>query len=253
MAITVVNFYDYRNIHCGKTQEVWEEIVKKVGDGEKLFIVTLNSQIFIRAQKDFTYARSIKKSNFIIPDGAGIVWALKKHCRIHTDRITGIDTMLHLCYESTRKNWSVFLLGTKYEIIKKAAANLKALNVNVVGYHHGYFKDNNEVREQIEKLKPDLVFVAMGIPRQEEWIVNNMDLPFKLAMAVGGSIDVIAGAKRRAPIWMQKLQLEWLYRWLSEPIKRSRVPIELTKFFFKVILDGRKNISICSKSNPSSN
>jgi len=94
------------------------------------------------------------------------------------------------------------LLGAKPDVVKLAAERLVEHSVDVVGYHHGYFTDETPSRE-IERLKPDLLFVGMGAPRQELWIHDHIDLPFKLAMGVGGSFDVIAGVKKRAPKFLQ--------------------------------------------------
>ncbi len=230
-------FYSYPLI-CGKADELHNFLVQSIEEGRKLFVVTLNSQIFLRAQQIPDYDEALRNATFHLPDGAGVVWALKKHCGVKTDRVPGIDTMLYLCQEARLRKWKVYLLGARPDVVKKAAEKLSSSGVNIVGYHHGYFEDQTPANE-IEKLKPDLLFVGMGAPRQELWIYQHMNLPFKLAMGVGGSFDVIAGVKKRAPKLFQRLRLEWFYRWLTEPIARSRVPVDVMKFFFKVVLDGK--------------
>ncbi|MEJ5256992.1 MAG: WecB/TagA/CpsF family glycosyltransferase [Fervidobacterium sp.] len=235
--MTEIKFYNYP-ILCGKADEVRNYLIEQIENGKKLFIVTLNSQIFLRAEQIPDYMKALRKADFHLPDGAGIVWAIKKHCNIKSDRIPGIDTMDYLCDEAVKRNWTVYLLGAKPDVVKKAADILKKRGVKIVGYHHGYFEDQTPAKE-IQKLKPDLLFVGMGAPRQELWIAQHMHLPFKLAMGVGGSFDVIAGVKKRAPVFFQKMRLEWFYRWLTEPISRSRVPVDVMKFYFKVVLDGK--------------
>ena len=232
-----VKFYDYP-VLCGKADEVRNHLIRLIEKGEKLFVVTLNSQIFLKAEQIPDYTEALKKASFHLPDGAGVVWAIKRHCNIDTDRIPGIDTMEYLCNESIKRGWSVYLLGAKPDVIKKAAEVLKSRGVKVVGYHHGYFEDQAPANE-IRKLKPDLLFVGMGTPRQELWIYQHHNLPFKLAMGVGGSFDVISGVKKRAPKLFQKLRLEWFYRWLNEPIARARVPLDVMKFYFRVVRDGK--------------
>ncbi|MGC8902064.1 MAG: WecB/TagA/CpsF family glycosyltransferase [Fervidobacterium sp.] len=232
-----VFFYSYPLI-CGKVEELHKYLLTSIQEGKKLFVVTLNSQIFLRAQQLPDYDEALKHATLHLPDGSGVVWAVKKHCKINTDRVPGIDTMIYLCNESKKHNWKVYLLGAKPDVVKKAAQRLKESGVNIVGYHHGYFEDQTPAKE-ITKLKPDLLFVGMGAPRQELWIFQHIDLPFKLAMGVGGSFDVIAGVKKRAPTLFQKLRLEWFYRWITEPVSRARVPIDVMKFFFKVVIDGK--------------
>lgn len=235
--LTNVRFYDY-NVLCGKAGEVRGHLVELIERGEKLFVVTLNSQIFLKAEQIPDYREALEHASFHLPDGAGVVWAIKRHCGVDTDRIPGIDTMVYLCKEAVARKWTVYLLGARPDVIPKTAENLKKQGVNVVGYHHGYFEDQTPA-EEIERLRPDLLFVGMGTPRQELWIHQHKHLPFKLAMGVGGSFDVIAGVKKRAPQLFQKLRLEWFYRWLNEPIARARVPVDVAKFFFKVVLDGK--------------
>ncbi|HOQ39586.1 MAG TPA: WecB/TagA/CpsF family glycosyltransferase [Fervidobacterium sp.] len=235
--LTKIDFYNYK-ILCGGASEIRNHLVSCIENGDKMFVVTLNSQIFLRALELSEYDDALKNATFHLPDGAGVVWAIKKHCKVVTDRVPGIDTMQYLCEESKSRKWKVYLLGGKPDAVKKAAEKLSESGVNIVGYHHGYFTDETPSRE-IEETKPDLLFVGMGAPRQEFWIHDHIDLPFKLAMGVGGSFDVIAGMKKRAPRLLQKMRLEWFYRWITDPISRSGVPVDVLKFYFKVIFDGK--------------
>ncbi|WP_372590048.1 WecB/TagA/CpsF family glycosyltransferase [Fervidobacterium thailandense] len=244
--LQIVEFNGYK-ILCGGARIIRNEIVNRIKNGEKLFVVTLNSQIYLRAQENREYDFAIKNATFHLPDGAGIVWAIKKWCNVKTDRVPGIETMQFLCELSKEFGWSVYLLGSTPEIVERAARNLINVGVNVIGWHHGFFNGDGPV-EEIRAKKPDLLFVGMGVPKQELWIHSHLELPFKLAMGVGGSIDVVAGVKKRAPLIFQKLRLEWFYRWLKEPRKRWKVPFDVLKFYFKVIVDGNKRKArTCSK------
>ncbi|ANQ54248.1 lipopolysaccharide biosynthesis protein [Thermosipho sp. 1063] len=231
----VVNFSQLK-LTIGKEEEVRKKIVRSINDGQKTFVVTLNASILLRTLKDSYYRKIVEKANYIIPDGSGIVWALKRNRNILTDRITGIDTMLYLCRKAKEYNWKVYLLGSRTKVVEEAAKRLREEGVNIVGYYHGYFSENDFTPlEEIEALKPELLFVGMGVPKQEEWIYNNFFLPFKLAMGVGGSFDVISGTKKRAPSFFQKMKLEWFYRWLQSPIKKRHIPIEIIKYTFLVL------------------
>ncbi len=235
--LQMIEFGGYK-ILCGNAQTIRGEIVNRINKGEKLFVVTLNSQIYLRAQENCQYKQAIEKATLHLPDGAGIVWAIKKWCKINTDRVPGIETMQFLCEVSKNFGWSVYLLGSTAEIVQRAAKNLIQSGVKVVGWHHGFFSGDGPV-DEIKSKMPDLLFVGMGVPKQELWIYSHLDLPFKLAMGVGGSIDVIAGVQKRAPKIFQKLRLEWFYRWMKEPRKRWKVPLDVLKFYFKVIIDGK--------------
>ncbi|MDK2885674.1 MAG: N-acetylglucosaminyldiphosphoundecaprenol N-acetyl-beta-D-mannosaminyltransferase [Thermosipho sp. (in: thermotogales)] len=230
----IVNFSNL-TLTIGDAEDVRNKIIEKIKSGEKTFVVTLNASILLRTLKDAYYRKVVNHAHFIIPDGSGIVWALKRNRNLNTDRITGIDTMLYLCEEAKKNGWKVYLLGSQPSIVEEAARRLIKNGVNVIGYHHGYFKDENIPVEEIEKLKPDLLFVGMGVPKQEEWIYKNYNLPFKFAMGVGGSFDVISGKKKRAPLIFQNLRLEWFYRWLQSPLKKRNVPIEIFRYYFLVL------------------
>ena len=129
--------------------------------------------------------------------------------------------MKKICKESKKR---IFLLGAEEGIAEDAAKKLKA---NIVGTHSGSPKveDEKEIIEKLNRLKPEILFIAYGAPAQELWIARNLKkIPsVKLAMGVGGSFDFIAGKTKRAPKWMQKLSIEWLYRLIKEPRRIKRI------------------------------
>ena len=228
-------------ITYGKREEIISEIERRLNNGEKMFIVTLNVSILMEAMKDPSYRKIIEEASMVIPDGSGIVWALDVIANVKTDRVTGIDTMTHLCELSKRKGWKVYLLGAREDVAKKACENLRRNGVNVVGYHHGYFEKDGEVIVEILSKKPDLLFVGMGVPKQERWIHEHFKkIPVRLAMGVGGSIDVVSGRKKRAPEFVQKMKLEWLYRFLQSPWNKRRIPFQIMKFVFLVLRERKK-------------
>lgn len=145
--------------------------------------------------------------------------------------------MQNLCKESSQKGYRVFLLGAKIGVAEKAAKILsdKYKGLNIVGIRDGYFEDENSVIEEIKKANPDILFVAMGSPKQEYWIKNNMyKLSVPLCMGIGGSLDVICGNIKRAPNWMCSLGLEWLYRLIKEPWRFKRMSV-LPIFLIKAL------------------
>src|SRR5262249_20187513 len=155
------------------------------------------------------------------------------------ERVTGIDTFEKSVALAARKNYSIYLLGAKPEVVEEVAGRLRLEypTLKIAGYHNGYFGRSEDVAAGIQKAKPDILFVAMGSPRQEKWIAANLNLlnvPF--AIGVGGSFDHIGGFARRAPQWMQRAGLEWLHRLLSEPKRLwKRYLIGNTRFILLVL------------------
>ena len=221
----------------GGRLELLDEIFLRMERGEKTFLVTLNAQMALRAKMDRVYFQILRSSDFVVVDGMGVKLALGLKYGRSVERYPGVELMTDILAFSRIRGWKVYLLGSEDGVVRRLAEILRENGVDVVGYHHGYFSGEGPV-EEIEALSPDVVFVAMGVPKQEEWIFSNLDRFDKgLFMGVGGSFDVLAGFKRRAPVWMRRIGLEWLYRFLKEPRKRWKTPFELVSFGFLVLLE----------------
>jgi N-acetylglucosaminyldiphosphoundecaprenol N-acetyl-beta-D-mannosaminyltransferase len=223
-------------ILCGEKKEIYNFIAEKLFLEDKLWIVTLNALMYMEYIKGNEYSVALKEASFSIPDGVGIVKLLKKK-GIETERCPGYDTMEFLLRLSTKQNYKVYLLGSTEEAVKKASENIvNKFGTAIVGYHHGYFDWNmeSEIVEDINNKKADLVFVGMGIPKQEIFIKRNIEsINAKLLMGVGGSFDVLAGEVKRAPQFYQKLGLEWFYRMIKEPRRIKKIP-DLVKFYLRM-------------------
>ncbi len=191
---------------------------------KKNFIITLNSLMVISYLFNKKFQKAVEKADLIIPDGYGIVLAGKLFRKKINHQIPGIDLMYKLFGIAYEKRLSVFLLGSSWRVMQKAYNNLVKWfpKVKFLGKYSGYF-DNDEERKVItgiNKLNPDILFVGMGSPKQEIWIMENLEkLNVKIIIGIGGSLDVVSGFIKRAPEkWRQK-HLEWLYRSLSSPAK----------------------------------
>ncbi|WP_041082020.1 WecB/TagA/CpsF family glycosyltransferase [Thermotoga profunda] len=223
-------------VTIAEKQELLDLLIQRISDGTKTFVVTANASIMVKAFEDDLYRKAVQKADLIFPDGIGVVWAIKKIHKKNSQRITGIDTMIELCKIAEQRKWKVFLLGARPEVVAKAAENLnKRFNNIICGYHHGYFVDNEPLKV-INSSGANLIFVGMGVPKQELWISENFSkINAVYAMGVGGSFDVISGFKKRAPRFIQKLHLEWLYRFLQSPLDKKNVPKDVLKFI-KIVL-----------------
>ncbi|KUG05314.1 n-acetylmannosaminyltransferase [hydrocarbon metagenome] len=219
---------------CGidllNVDETMERINYLIESGTAEQVITLNAEIAYTARQDRQLQTIINSASLVTPDGIGIVWAGRLMGYEIKDRITGIDLIHKVSEKAVNQGWKIYLLGAAPGMADKAARNLSGLypGLQIAGSDHGYHRqeDMEEVINCINLVRPDILLVALGAPRQEFWINNYKDrLDVPVCIGVGGSFDVIAGVKKRAPDYFIKLNLEWLYRLLSEParIKRQAV------------------------------
>lgn len=206
-------------------------------------IFTPNSQMLLAASKDRELRKLLNSSELNIPDGVGVRLAARlRGARLES--MSGIDLGEALLSVAASKGYRVFLLGAKRGVAEKAADNMRVRypTLQICGMHHGYFDksgaENAAVLKKIRTAAPDILFVCFGFPVQEKWISENLaSLPsVKLAMGLGGSLDVWSGNIRRAPLLVQKAGLEWLWRTVLEP-KRARIFVDIPRFLIKALTD----------------
>ena len=201
------------------------ETVTFIGDRieKKEFLqhVVVNVAKLVHMQKDKVLAASVKACDLINIDGMGVVLGARFLGHNIPERVAGVDLFHSLLDMSSEKDFPVFLLGAEEEIVAKTATEVKQLHkgINVVGFHHGYFWDDEQaVVDKIKASGARLLFVAITSPKKENFINKWQDqLGVDFVMGVGGTFDVVAGKVKRAPLWMQKNGLEWFYRIVQEP------------------------------------
>ncbi|MFB5195052.1 WecB/TagA/CpsF family glycosyltransferase [Neobacillus sp. KR4-4] len=217
--------------------EVVEILIKAIHDQKKYFIVTANPEIVMYAKDHPEYLTIVQSADMIVPDGAGIIIASKILNQPIYERVTGYDLTIRLLEEANKKKWSIYLLGGKEETNQKAVATIQRQfnQIHIAGSHHGFFDwQKNTITSEIKAKGPDIIFVALGFPRQEKWIKENLPYFSKgLFMGVGGSIDVLAGEVQRAPRIWQKINLEWLYRLITQPSRWRRM-LAIPKFLSQI-------------------
>ena len=233
-----------------------KEAIKKVEnflqEDEMKAIYTPNTEIIMEAREDNFLRKVLNSGDMVIPDGIGLIYASRIKKRPLPERVTGFDLSINMLELANREGYSVFLLGGKEGIAKKAGENIikEYPNISIAGYNNGYFKGSHtgtpgdleelEVLDKINNTNPDILFVGFGAPKQEKWIYLNKDrLNCRVVIGNGGTIDILAGKVKRAPEIYQKLGLEWLYRLVKEPSRIKR-QIVLPKFMLKVIFE--KNV-----------
>lgn len=205
-------------------------------DGQKVSqVVTINPEMFEYANRNSEFTNIVNEAEIVIPDGIGVKIALKIN-GVNVDRIPGIDFAKRLLEESAINNIPVAIIGAKEEIITKAIENLqKEVNgLNIVYYHNGYFNNDEEIYDEINAKSPKLILVAMGSPRQEQFIYNAKKvLKPALMVGIGGSLDVWSGSVKRAPKIFQVLGMEWFYRTVTQPSRIKRIFPTLPLFIIK--------------------
>jgi len=204
-------------------------------------IFTPNSEIIMAVQKDQHLMDVLNNADMLIADGIGVVYASKILGKPLPERVAGFDLASRLIPILANNHYSLYIFGGAPGVAEIAKAKLEEKNpgLRIVGVHDGYFdsQKEQEIINDINSKKPDVLFVCLGAPKQEKWIYEHREqLHVKVCMGIGGSVDVFAGKAKRAPEIYQKLGLEWFYRLMKEPWRYKRM-LALPKFAWTVILE----------------
>ena len=233
----VFNKY-FDKIYKNGREEFYKELEQSLVNEEKKFIVTANPETLMQSEKNEELKKAVlDKNTIMVPDGIGILKGAKKLKYDIKETILGIDIALKLIELGDAKNKKIFLFGAKKEVIEKMKEVIKRdySNCEIVGAIEGYVDDKEQVFEEMKELEPDIILVALGIPKQEILIYRHLDLFKKgIFVGVGGSFDVISGCKKRAPKIFIKLKLEWLYRITREPARLKRFYQSNIKYWTKL-------------------
>lgn len=204
-------------------------------------VVTVNPEFVVAAQGDEEFRRILNAADLALPDGIGLIWAsrLLSRGRPLRERVAGSDLVPKIAALATERGYRLFLLGAAPGVAKEAAQRLCQWNpgLTIAGTYAGSpaVEEEGEIVALVRAAKPDVLFVAYGAPAQDEWIARNLErLGVPVCIGVGGAFDFIAGRAKRAPVWMQRLGLEWLHRLCYQPW-RWRRQLALLKFVGLVV------------------
>ena len=232
------------NLTMQETLDIVDQAIETRGH---IHHTVVNAGKIVSMHENAELKESVTEADLINVDGQAVVWVSRLFNTPLKERVAGIDLMERLVELAYRKKYRLFFFGAREEVVSKLVA-LYAEKYSpeiIAGYKNGYFKKEEErkIAEQIAGCKPNILFVAISSPVKEIFLYQNKDLLSKvnLIMGVGGSFDVIAGYVKRAPLWMQKTGLEWLFRVYQEPrrmLKRylvgnSKFVFLTIKYFFK--------------------
>lgn len=232
-------------VHPYTMDGVVKELDSRIETQEQTFVVTANAEIIMSCQEDKDYYSIVSGAEIILPDGAGAVWAGRHLGNEVPERVAGFDLYLELMDLSAKKGYKAFFFGSAPGVAEtaKEVCEKRYPGVQIVGCRNGYFKDSDvpAIVEEINKSGAQLLFAALGAPKQEKWLSNLRSVlnPIVL-MGIGGSFDVLAGKMERAPKWMQDASLEWLFRLYKQPSRFVRM-LALPKFVIEVFIHGEKH------------
>jgi N-acetylglucosaminyldiphosphoundecaprenol N-acetyl-beta-D-mannosaminyltransferase len=214
-----------------------------VAEGKPRLIVTADAAGIVAAQTDAEWRKIMSEADLVTPDSVGVLWASGRAGNKIQERVSGVDLVEKL----VAKGYRTYFLGAAPTIAEKArtALSSKYPGANVVGVRDGFFspEEEPEIVAEIKAASPQVLFVAMGIPRQEKFIAAYKEaIGAAVNMGVGGSFDVLSGTVKRAPVALQKMRLEWLWRLIQNPKKWKKVAA-LPKFWWMVLTSGRRQIA----------
>lgn len=238
---------DFLGIKINNTsaERFMARVIEHAKSGEKFFVTYLNAHCVNQYFEDEQYATIVDQADIVYADGMGVVYGAK-YLGVHlTERVNAGDFFVDFCKSCAKYDLSLFFLGTKTRYLKRARKNIKkrVKGLKIVGYQNGFFKreQTNEIIDKINSLKPDILIIGMGVPYQEKWSHENLDkLDVGVVWCVGALFDYFGGGFLRAPEFMRRIGLEWLFRLILEPRRLWRRYVIGNFSFLRKILSARK-------------
>ena len=216
-------------------EEATREGARLLAEDRFHYVVTPNPEFILAAEKDETFRNILNEADLVLPDGIGVVYSAKIMGTPLQERVPGIEFAADMLACLNEMGGRLFLLGAKPGVAEEAGRRILEQYPDIVlcGTQDGYFKDEEEVLLKVSAARPDLLFVCLGAPKQEKWMARwGKHTGARMAIGLGGCLDVFAGNVERAPESWQKLGLEWAYRLKKEPKRIGRMaklPLVLVK------------------------
>lgn len=207
-------------------------------------VITLNPEFVVRSQQDPDFRQIINGADLVTPDGVGLLWAARWLGRSLPERVAGVDLVEKLAALSARRGYRLYFLGAAPGVAERAIEVLRGRypGMVAVGAYSGSPDPQEEdgIGERVRQAQADVLFVAYGAPGQDKWLARNLPrLDVPVGVGVGGAFDFISGVRVRAPLWLQRIGLEWLHRLWREPWRWRRM-LALPRFALLVLLQGRR-------------
>jgi N-acetylglucosaminyldiphosphoundecaprenol N-acetyl-beta-D-mannosaminyltransferase len=237
--IDVVNLLGVR-VHAITLSQTLAWVESAVAARTPRQICTANPEFVMAAQRDRDFFDLLNRADLVIPDGVGLLWAARQQGARLPERVAGSDLVCHLAKLAAQHGWRVYFLGAAEGVAERAAEILLAKYPGfvVAGTFAGSPRpeENAALVARVKAARPDVLLVAYGAPAQDKWIARNLNaLGVPVSMGVGGSFDFVAGVVPRAPVWLQRLNLEWLYRLWKQPWRFRRMLAAVVAFPLSVL------------------
>ena len=220
-------------VDCITMDQAVDWAASRMKEARPASVIAVNPEKIMKAQTDLTLQQCLRSAGLLIPDGIGVVMAVRLLGVGYAERVPGAELMPRLCAFAAQEGHSVFLFGGSPDVNQAAAATLRQRfpSLNIAGTHHGYVDpvDMQTVLHSINEAAPDFLFLALGSPKQELWMASHLPhLRVKVCQGVGGTFDVLSGRVKRAPKIFRSAHLEWFFRLLSQPsriLRQTALPL----------------------------
>lgn len=225
--------------------EALAQVARFVAERRPRQVVTVNPEFVIEAQRSPAFRAVLAQAALATADGFGLLLVARLRGRRLRGRVTGVALVERIAAEAARSGWSLFLLGATPGVAERAAAALQARHagLRIAGCYAGSPRPADEpgIRVLVAEARPDVLLVAYGHPAQDMWIARNQAaLGVPVAIGVGGVFDFLAGVVPRAPGWMRRLGLEWLYRLIRQPSRWRRIVVAVPVFLWAALREPRR-------------
>jgi N-acetylglucosaminyldiphosphoundecaprenol N-acetyl-beta-D-mannosaminyltransferase len=220
--------------------EALDRVAELIAAGGPHHVVTVNPEFVMEARRNPAFRRVLAAADMATPDGFGLMLAARWRGTPLRGRVTGVALSEGIAARAAQQGWSLFLLGEAPGVAERAAEALQRANpgLRIAGCYAGSPRAPDEpgVRAQVAAARPDVLLVAYGHPAQDLWIARNQPLlGVPVAIGVGGTLDYLAGAVPRAPAWLRRIGLEWLYRLARQPWRWRRIVVAVPLFLWAVL------------------
>ena len=226
----------------GSYADFIQEIVFLAQQKKSSYVCISNVHMVIEAYMDKSFSKVVNNADIATPDGMPLAKSMKLIYGTHQDRVAGMDLMPSIIKASEEQSMSIYLYGSTDEVLDLIVAKIKKEYplLKLAGYYSPPFRtlsqnEKDEIVTRINDVNPDFVLVALGCPKQEKWMAENKNKINSCMLGVGGAFSVFAGIQKRAPVWMQNISMEWLYRFYQEP-KRLGKRYLVTNSLFSLLM-----------------
>jgi N-acetylglucosaminyldiphosphoundecaprenol N-acetyl-beta-D-mannosaminyltransferase len=250
----IINF----SVTTGKYQLFIDQITELAKQKLSTAVYFANVHMYIEAYKNESFLQQINKADIVTPDGQPLVWMFKLLYGIKQDRVAGMDVLPDLLKRMEKENLPVYFYGGTQEMLDKTEIYLQQTYpaLIVAGLYSPPFRlltneEENEIVIKINAASPAIVFVFLGCPQQEKWVAGMKGKINAVMAAIGGALPVMIGLQKRAPVWMRKMGLEWLFRLYMEPVRLFKRYAVTNSLFIWIMLKELIKIRIINPLKPS--